>query len=98
MITSILLDLAPYLAALDPLDVVFHASVDVKGWIGDCLHTDLDVALLDVHDCLLDCLGHLEALQHDWQPSSAEAGNVDLLAYFQALPRVDEAHLVQFIN
>ena len=94
----VVFNLLPDLAVLDPTDVVLHVPVDVKGRVGDCLNSHLDVALLDVHDCFLDSLGHLESLHDHGQPPPAHGSHVDLLTFLKPLSLLDQAHLMELVD
>ena len=65
----------------------------MKSGVCDGFNAYADVALLDEHDSLLDCLGHLELLHDDGESTAAECGHVHLLARLQALPGSDHSHV-----
>lgn len=72
--------------------MVFHASIDVEGWICDCLYSYLDVTLFDIHHCLFDSFSHFKSMNDHWQSSSAKMSYTHLLALIKSLPGIDEAH------
>ena len=78
--------------------MVFHCASHVKSWVSHGVHTDFDVALLDVHDCILNCLRHLHALHKHWESATGERADRDFLTRSKALSGIDDAHFVQFVR
>ena len=78
--------------------MVLHVSIDVECWICDCLNSNFDMALLDIHASLFHGFCHLEALQNHGQPPAAEHGHVELFALIKALSRVNQTHFKKLVN
>lgn len=70
----------------------------MESWVRDGIDTDLNMALFDVHDSVLDRLCHLHFLHENGKTTSSKGTDVDLLAGGQSLSTIDDSHLVQLLG
>ena len=93
---AIVLNFLRDLAGANPSDMILHGASHMERWVCDGIDADFDMALLDIHDSILDCLSHLHFLHQDWKSAPSERTHCDLLTRGQTLSSVDDGHVIKF--
>ena len=77
---TIVLDLLVNLGIAHPSDVILHGACHVKRWISDSVYSNLHMALLYIHNSILDRFRHLHLLHEHWQSTPSKGTDGDFLA------------------